>query len=69
MTNIFGYILTGFVIIGFIIILRRLGGDDKPSTCPKCKREYDKAEPWSYSEYSWGLRCPHCKHDFDITPS
>lgn len=39
-----------------------------PSVCPNCKKEYEKAEEWSFTEYSWGLRCPHCKYEFDITP-
>jgi hypothetical protein len=55
------------VIILLFIVLRNMD-DGKPSVCPNCKKEYEKAEPWSYTEYSWGLRCPHCKHEFDITP-
>jgi ssDNA-binding Zn-finger/Zn-ribbon topoisomerase 1 len=39
-----------------------------PSVCPNCKKEYQQAEEWSYTEYMWGLRCPHCKYEFDITP-
>ncbi|QIW88763.1 hypothetical protein P59_166 [Bacillus phage P59] len=39
-----------------------------PSKCPKCKKEYQKAEEWSYGDYLWGARCPHCKHEFDVTP-
>jgi hypothetical protein len=51
-------------IVGYIIHKIPNG----PSICPNCHKQYEKAEPWSYAEYAWGLRCPHCKHDFDITP-
>lgn len=39
-----------------------------PSLCPNCKKEVVELEEWSYTEYSWGLRCPHCKYEYDITP-
>jgi hypothetical protein len=39
-----------------------------PNVCPNCKKEYQKSEDWSYGEYLWGSRCPHCKYEFDITP-
>jgi hypothetical protein len=58
--------LVGIIAI-FTIYLLSLD-DGKPSTCPKCHKQYEKAEHWSYAEYAWGLRCPHCKHNFDITP-
>jgi hypothetical protein len=39
-----------------------------PSICPNCNKEYKELEHWSYGEYLWGARCPHCKYEFDITP-
>lgn len=63
------------LILIFIFVLAIVGitysyktANSKPSTCPNCNKQYSKAEEWSYTEYSWGLRCPHCKHEFDITP-
>jgi transposase-like protein len=64
-------------MIGLVIILLCVIGigvtlflnmDTGPSVCPNCKKEYEKAEDWSYGDYSWGKRCPHCKYEFDITP-
>jgi transposase-like protein len=62
------WILVALALIGLVTVLILMSGDSGPSTCPNCKKEYEKAEPWSYTEYSWGLRCPHCKYEFDITP-
>jgi predicted Zn-ribbon and HTH transcriptional regulator len=39
-----------------------------PSACPSCGKEFGELEHWSYGEYMWGARCPHCKYEYDITP-
>ena len=62
------FVISGLGIMVLFAIYYLTLDNGKPSTCPKCHKQYEKAEPWSYAEYSWGLRCPHCKHDFDITP-
>lgn len=58
------------VIVAFAVLLLwlldRIPSD--PSVCPSCKKEYEKLEQWSYGDYMWGARCPHCKYEFDITP-
>jgi transposase-like protein len=57
-------VLLGAAVLLFVSYFVSSG----PNTCPNCKKEYQKSEDWSYGDYSWGSRCPHCKYEFDITP-
>lgn len=56
------------IIVGAFLIWLVNKVPTKPSVCPNCKKEYVDAEKWTYTEYAWGMRCPHCKYEFDITP-
>lgn len=56
--------IMAFTGIAFIMIAPQ----PEPNTCPKCKEKYQQLEEWSFTEYCWGLRCPHCKYEFDTMP-
>lgn len=61
--NVFLLVLIMIVALVGLAFLLRIE-QPKANTCFKCKKEYEELEEWSFTEYCWGLRCPHCKQEY-----